>query len=180
MNSDQIRYPLTFFLFAYWHDARWKQFVGASIKIWDLANNLHQLGHHVVLFLPRYGFRDLNAPFKIVEIPIIDLPFLRMLSFNLFLLFYLMFRRFGARPDVVYLRRTTTIIPMLYAKLIRTLFFFEVNDDPYHHFLSKKHAPLRERLRNELSVRLDEWNLKSSDRAFVISGEIISKILKNK
>ena len=48
--------PYRFFIFAYWHDPRWKQYVGATVKIWDLANNLDNLGHEVYLFLPKYDF----------------------------------------------------------------------------------------------------------------------------
>lgn len=168
--------PLTFFLFAYFHDNRWKQFVGASVKIWDLAHNLANVGHQVVLFLPRYGFKRQEAPFTIIEIPIIDLPGLRMASFNLFLFIRLFVSRFPTRPDVVYLRRTTTVIPKIYAKQTGARFFFEVNDDPYHlpetgadSWLSK--------LRNRISVRIDEWNLNAADRVFVISSEIARKIV---
>jgi hypothetical protein len=79
----------TFLLVAYWHDPRWNKFVGATIKIWDLAHNLSSLGHNVVLFLPKYHFNRQNLPFKIIEVPFINLPILRLISFNLLLFLFL-------------------------------------------------------------------------------------------
>lgn len=169
---------LKFFLFAYWHDANWRQFVGASVKIWDLANNLHQMGHQVTLFLPKYGFKALNAPFKIIEIPIIDLPVLRLITFNLFLMVFLLLENFKNSPDVIYLRRTTTVIPAMMAKFAGAIFFFEVNDDPYRDlYVDQKN--LISLFRNKLSKGLDELNIKLADRVFVISKEIIQKISLN-
>ena len=78
--------PLSFFLFAYWHEAGWKGFVGATVKIRDMTKNLSAMGHRVALFVPRCGIEIKDAPFKIIEIPAINFPGLRMLSFNLFLL----------------------------------------------------------------------------------------------
>ena len=122
---------LTFYIFAYWHDPRWKKFVGATIKIWDLADNLSKLGHEVVLFLPKYHFDTKNIPFRVVEIPLVNVPILRLFSFNFLLSFYLLASFSQKRPDVVYVRRMTSIIPLLYAKLRKAVLFYEVNDDPY-------------------------------------------------
>jgi glycosyltransferase involved in cell wall biosynthesis len=168
---------LSFFLFAYWHESGWKGFVGATVKIRDMAENLSAVGHSVVLFVPRCGIEIKDARFKIVEIPLINFPGLRMLSFNLFLLMRLVKGGFGGRPDVVYLRRTTTIIPLLYARLCKALFFFEVNDNPYHGECDKN-RPWASRFRNVLSVKIDERNLKGAHRMFVISPEIIVRIRK--
>ena len=41
-----------FHIFGYWHDSRWNGFVGASVKIKDLAHNLAIIGNEVVFFLP--------------------------------------------------------------------------------------------------------------------------------
>ena len=132
----------------------------------------------MLLFVPRCGIDKNGLDFEVVEIPVIDLPGLRTLSFNIFLGLRLLSCGFKTRPDVVYLRRTTSIVPLLYACLRHTLFFFEVNDDPYHGTVAADDGQFLSRLRNVLSVRLDEWSLGLSDRAFVISPEIISKILK--
>jgi alpha-maltose-1-phosphate synthase len=161
-------------LFAYWHDPNWKNFIGPSVKIWDLARNLHDQGHRVVLYLPKYGFRDIGSAFSIVEIPVVDLPWFRALSFNLFLIFELVFHRRIFRPDIVYLRRTRSLVPMGFARLTKALFFFEVNDDPYWAQgckLDKKTSVI-----DKLSVWVDEINLHFSHRIFVISKAVIQKI----
>ena len=123
---------MTYYLFAYWHDYRWTKFVGASVKIWDLAQNLSALGNTVVLFLPKYHFNAINLPFKVVEIPIINKHLLRFLSFNLFLIFYLIYYFAKDRPEIIYVRRMNSIVPIIFAKLTKTLFFYEVNDDHYN------------------------------------------------
>ena len=167
----------TFFLFAYWHDSRWKKFVGATVKIWDLAHNLTRLGHEVVLFLPKYNFGNNKLPFKKIEVPVLNFPLLRSLSFNFFLTISLLSFLFEKRPDVVYMRRMGTIIPALYARLQKAIFFYEVNDDPY-----KKHHHEGSRitffLRTLISTKQDEINLKLCTRAFVITPEIVKKILR--
>jgi glycosyltransferase involved in cell wall biosynthesis len=168
---------MTFFLFAYWHDSRWKKFVGASVKIWDLAHNLAELGKGVVLFLPKYGFRSEKLPFKIVEVPLIDLPLLRSLSFNLNLCFYLAIFFFKMRPDIVYVRRMNSVIPALYAKLAKALFFFEVNDDPYPSKAQEGSTAIA-RLRSAVSSIQDGINFRLCDRAFVITTAVLDKIIK--
>jgi glycosyltransferase involved in cell wall biosynthesis len=170
--------PITFFLFAYWHDPFWKQFVGPSVKLWDLATNLYHQGHHVVMFLPKYGFKQLQVPFELIEIPIINVPFFRAFSYNFFLILYLLSGRPRIRPDVVYLRRTLTVVPMIYAKLIRALFFYEVNDDPYYDRIGDVKS-IESVIRGRLAIVIDELNFKFADRIFVISKPIIEKILDN-
>jgi len=168
---------LTFYIFAYWHDPRWKKFVGATVKIWDLAHNLSKLGHEVVLFLPKYHFDSENVPFRVVEIPLVDAPILRPFSFNFLLSFYLLIFFFQKRPDVVYVRRMTSIIPLLYAKLRKALLFYEVNDDPYVN-MHDDGSRATFLIRSLLSAKIDEANLKTCSRAFVISQEVGEKILK--
>lgn len=168
---------MTFFLFAYWHDPRWKKFVGASVKIWDLAQNLAELGKGVVLFLPKYGFRSEKLPFKIVEVPLLDLPLLRSLSFNLNLCLYLAIFFFKMRPDIVYARRMNSVIPAFYAKIVRALFFFEVNDDPYPRKVKEGSTAIA-RLRFAVSTIQDGINFRLCDRAFVITAAVLDKIIK--
>ena len=79
-----------FFLFAYWHDPHWKQFAGATVKIFDLAYNLAALGNKVTLFVPNYNFNKKNIPFRLLEIPFLNFPFLRLVTFNLYLGFVLL------------------------------------------------------------------------------------------
>ena len=169
------REKITFFIIAYWHDRRWRKFVGATVKIRDLAVNLSRLGHRVFLFLPRYGFKLRYSGLQTVEVPLLNLPVLRPLSFNLFLLVLLTLKARTVRPDVVYIRRLNSLLPTLWAKLFKKRLFFEINDDPYlkthlkgSHWLSN--------FRILLLAKADEINLRITDKAFVISEPLIQKI----
>lgn len=169
-------HKLKFALFAYWHDPHWDQFAGATVKILDLANNLTALGHEVTLFVPNYKFNKDRVSFNFKEIAFLDLPLLRFLSFNICLLLSLTVFFLKSRPDVVYVRRMQSIIPMIFANLFHVLFFFEVNDDPYrqiHHSGSDQAF----RIRSRLSIKMDEANLSRCDRAFVVTEEIKDKII---
>ena len=151
--------------------------MGASVKIRDLAANLGKAGHDAVLFVPRCGVEIDDAPFELAEIPVVELPLLRPLSYNLFSLAHLLLRRNCRPPDMVYMRRTTAISPLLYAKFTATKFFYEVNDDPYWEFGDEK-VGILSRLRRHLYRKLDELNLRKADRIFVISRKVMRKILE--
>ncbi len=172
-KENQRIAPLRFDLFAYWHDPRWNGFVGATVKIWDLAENLSRQGHQVTLYLPKFSGVKSTGRFTVKQVPMIDLPILRLISFNIFLLILLLGRK---TPDVVYLRRTNIFVPVVYARLRGALFFFEVNDDPYHN----PNADSENRLsvsRNRWSIRLDEWHMRQAERVFVISEDIRDRIM---
>lgn len=175
--SDNRSRKLSFFLFAYWHDLRWKRFVGATVKIWDLAQNLSKLGHDVTLFLPKYNFDDGKSSIRIVEIPLLNLPLLRLPSFNLMLMVYLVLFYLKSRPDVVYVRRMGSFVPGVYARLVKAVFFYEVNDDPYRKNYHEG-SFIAFRVRALISVWQDQINLKLCHRAFVITHQVIKKILK--
>ena len=175
-NKSYKRY--NFFLFAYWYDCRWKKFVGATVKIWDLALNLSKQGNDVTIFLPKYHFDKGSSQVKIVEIPFLNLPFFRLLTFNLCLFFSLLFFYFKGRPEVVYVRRMASVIPGLYAKIIGAAFLFEVNDDPYRKDFHEG-SKIAFRISKFLSEWQDEINLRLCSKAFVITPEIAEKIFKN-
>jgi len=155
-------------IFAYWHDKGWEKFVGATVKIWDLARNTAALGHHVVLFLPRYHFAIDGLRFRLVQIPLIELPFLRALSFNFFLTSFLVLYYFKSKPDVVYVRRGISLIPSIFAKIKKSLLFYEINDDPYPERMIPT-SSLISRVNAWLSLKTDELSLSICDAAFVIT-----------
>lgn len=174
-NESLMDDKLKFFIFAYWHDSRWEKFVGASVKIWDLATNLTSIGHEVILFLPKYKFDTSKSAFKVIEVPFIDLPILRKLSFN-FVLLYILLVKFAIHiPDIVYVRRMASVIPLVYAKIFNRVFFYEVNDDPYN-LTYNLGSKLKFIAKAFLSTRTDEINLKLCDRAFIISQSLLNKI----
>ncbi|MDY6853505.1 MAG: glycosyltransferase family 4 protein [Thermodesulfobacteriota bacterium] len=69
-----------------------------------------------------------------------------------------------------------SIIPSIYARLINSLFFYEINDDPYRR-IYQEGSLTRFRIRKFLSEFQDKINLKLCQRAFVITKEILGKIL---
>jgi len=165
------------FICAYWHDVRWQGFVGATVKVRDLAQNLAGEGCRVVAFLPRYRFDRKGLPFRIVELPFVDLPILRFLSFNIALAAGLLRFHLKHRPDAVFVRRMGSILPALYARLARCILFFDVNDDPYH---KTRHEGGRFifRIRRWVAERGDELNLRLCNRAFVINRALADKLIR--
>ena len=167
---------MTFFLFAYWHDPYWKQFAGATVKILDLANNLVALGHDVTLFVPNFKFNKNKFSFNLKQIGFLNLPLLRFVSFNLCLFLTLVKYFIKHRPDIIYVRRMQSVVPLFLSKLFDIPFFFEVNDDPYrqlHHSGSSQAF----RIRAGLSIKMDEVNLRGCDKAFIVTDEIRDKII---
>ncbi len=168
--------PKVFYIFSYWHDPHWKQFAGATVKICDLANNLAALGNKVTLFVPNYHFNKKNLSFDISEISFLNLPFLRLLSFNFYLLFTVLISFIKHRPDVVYVRRMQSIVPLMIARVFKIKYFFEVNDDPYRQ-LHHSGSLLIFKIKSKIAIKLDELNLKGCDKAFIVTDEIRDKIL---
>jgi hypothetical protein len=71
------------FMYAYWHDHRFKDKTGGPIKVWELSDNLTKMGHTVFLFVPRIGFPELQTSAKVRAVPFIDLPAIRFISFQM-------------------------------------------------------------------------------------------------
>jgi glycosyltransferase involved in cell wall biosynthesis len=129
------------------------------------------------LFLPKYKFRKDEFAHEIVEIPFINLPFLRFLTFNLFLMFYLLLKFNFEKPEVIYVRRMNSIVPSLYAKFSKAKFFYEINDDPYSKQIQEGSKAIFY-LRSMVNSVQDRFNIKLCDKAFVITPALIDKILK--
>ena len=164
-------------IFAYWHDKGWKGFVGATVKIWDLAHNTARLGHNVFLFLPKYELPADSLPFRLIRIPLFDFPLLRSLSFSFLLALFLLCHCSNAKPDVVYIRRGISLIPAIFAKLTKSILVYEVNDDPY----AQEDLPsmsILSRVDRWLSIKTDEIALSWCDAAFVITEQIGDKIIR--
>jgi len=164
-------------IFAYWHDKGWKGFVGATVKIWDLAHNTARLGHNVFLFLPKYELPADSLPFRLIRIPLFDFPLLRSLSFSFLLALFLLCHCSNAKPDVVYIRRGISLIPAIFATLKKSILIYEVNDDPY----AQEDLPsmsIFSRVDRWLSIKTDEIALCWCNAAFVITKQIGDKIIR--
>ena len=73
---------LTIFYFIYWHDKRFLKQIGGPMKVFDLCDNLRDLGHNVFLFTPSIGFPEKQTKARVVPIPLIELPVVRFLSYQ--------------------------------------------------------------------------------------------------
>lgn len=164
---------LTFFLCAWFNDPRWKGFVGATVKIRDLAENLFNLRHRVVLFVPDCGIDESKFPFKVITIPVVNIPILRVISFNLRL--FLKMIRMKPRPDIIYMRRSMTFVPAVASLILGLPFFFEVNDDPYRRDARSSGAYIR----YIFSLFLDHFNILIARRIFIISEHIANNIYRH-
>ena len=103
MKKNKVKH--TVFIFAYWHDPRFKKKVGGLIKIFDLADNLTRLGNRVNLFLPKIGYPRKQTISRVIEVPFIDLPIIRPLSFHLLSTVFMLIKVLE-RPDIIYKRIT--------------------------------------------------------------------------
>lgn len=177
MRKIRLHKKHTYFLFAYWHDKRWKKFVGATVKIWDLAYNLASLGNDVFIFLPKYHFTQDHLPFKVIEVPVLNIPMLRSFSFSIFLIFYLLLYILKFPLDVIYVRRGISFIPLLFLKITKAVLIFEVNDDPYR---KSQEVGIEwvSHLRYRLSIKIDELFLKACHIGVIITEEIKNKIIR--
>ena len=101
------------------------------MKVFDLANNLVQLGHRVVLFAPHVGYPRQQTLAEVMEVPVPDVWGLRQLVFQLVLFWIACYRCVREKPDLIYVRIMPSLIPLLLAKAFRLPLCLEVNDDPY-------------------------------------------------
>jgi glycosyltransferase involved in cell wall biosynthesis len=153
---------LRIFIMAYWHDPRFKGKFGGLIKIFELGDNLTRLGHNVVLFLPKIGYPKKQTVARVIEIPFIDLPLFRPLSFNL-ISSLILFAKLIERVDFLYVRQMNSFLPMLIAKLFRIPTFFEIPNDPYLAYQSSG------KIRRFLEKTIDRYSMVLSDKIVILS-----------
>lgn len=113
----------------YWHDRDFKNKIGGPIKVIELADNLRDLGHEVILFLPKLGFPERQTKTSIKQIPVIDIPIIRPLFYSMLNLFSLIIYVLKSKPDIIYIRYMIDFFPTLFARLFRIPCIIEVNDE---------------------------------------------------
>lgn len=96
--------------------------------MFELGSNLHRSGHDSILFLPRLGNPNTQTSAKVIEIPFIDFPFLRPLSFHVLCALVLLFQSFGA-ADIFYVRQMNSFLPHIIAKLKKIPVIYEIPND---------------------------------------------------
>jgi glycosyltransferase involved in cell wall biosynthesis len=130
---------LSFFVFAYWHDARFKGKAGGPIKVYELTQNLIKLGHRVYLFIPKIGYPEQQTTAHVCPVPFIDLPVLRFISFQaVAFLWALCVAMRKDHPDIFYVRIMWSFIPMILGKLLSVPVMLEINDSPHRAYASIK------------------------------------------
>jgi len=160
MKTNKVKH--TVFIFAYWHDPRFKRKVGGLIKIFDLADNLTKLGNRVVLFLPKLGYPSKQTISRVIEVPFIDLPIIRPLSFHLLSTLFMLFKLIEC-PDIIYVRKMNSFLPQLLARLFKIPTLFEIPDDPY---LAYKSSSM---IKGSLEKKIDKYALRLSTHIVVPS-----------
>ena len=119
------------YIINYWHDRDFKNKKGGPIKVIELANNLRELGHEAILFLPELGFPEKQTGTPLKQIPVIDIPIIRPLFYSMLNLFSLIFYVLKSKPDIIYIRYMLDFFPTLFAWLFRIPCIVEVNDEIY-------------------------------------------------
>ena len=139
MTPTAEKPELSFFVFAYWHDARFKGKAGGPIKVSELTQNLIKLGHRVYLFIPKIGYPEQQTTAHVCPVPFIDLPVLRFISFQVVaFLWALLVALRKDHPDVIYVRIMWSFIPMILGRLLSVPVMLEINDSPHRAYASIK------------------------------------------
>ena len=167
-------------IIAYWHDPRFKKRPGGLIRMFSLADNLTKLGNDVTMILPKLGFPKEQTIARVIEIPFLDIPILRPVSFHLLSSLYLLWSLKAA--SLIYVRQMNSFLPLLLARLYRTPSVFEIPNDPFLAYESSKlirriFEKLTDKAAMALSNRivvLSEWSKK---RLSEIGGIMPSKIV---
>jgi glycosyltransferase involved in cell wall biosynthesis len=176
-----LDYKIRIFIIAYWHDPRFKRKVGGLIRIFELADNLKKMGHHVTLILPKIGYPKKQTITDVIEIPFIDLPIIRPISFHFLSSMYLL-KTLRSNADFIYVRQLNSFLPLMISKLYNMPSFFEIPNDPYLAYQSgSKIRRFFERTMDKLSmalsdkiVVLSEWSKKRLNQ---IGGIPLSKVV---
>lgn len=156
------------FVYAYWHDKRFKNKAGGPIKVYELSDNLTKLGHTVYLFVPKLGYPERQTSSHVISIPFIDLPVLRFVSFQvLAFLLSILFMVQKGRPDIIYVRIMWSFMPMFLGKLFHIPVMLEVNDSPHRAYANIQHS-----LKRKMVYLIDRISYRLSDHVLPVTLKI--------
>ncbi|MBI5744906.1 MAG: glycosyltransferase [Elusimicrobia bacterium] len=164
---------MRYFVYYYLYDPRLRSVPGGPMKIFDLCNNLVKLGHEVVLFAPDIGSPRSQTAAKVVAIPAFGVPVLGILWHEAASLAVSLLYLAWGRCDAVYVRITTSFVPLLIARLAAARLFTDVNDDPFYRYDSERGPG---RLKLPCVRTCDALNLKNSYRVFVVNSAVAEKL----
>lgn len=167
---------MRYFVYYYLYDERIKNVLGGPIKVFDLCSNLVKMGHEVVLFSPDCGFPEKQTTARVIKIPALGVPILGILWHEALLLLASLLELRNGRCSAVYVRTTTSFVPLLIKKLTGAVLLTEVNDDPFFRYASTSGAM---KLKLPLVRLCDRVNLKSSDAIFPVNFHIKTALANN-
>lgn len=165
---------MTIFLLSFWHEPSLPQFAG-PVRVWELAKALAGLGHRVHVFVPWYpGVRDVPTV-TVHRVPVLDVGMLRALSFYVMSALAILWWTLRRPPAMIYMRTMANPLPLFIARLRRTRFFLEVNDDIFQARLRRALSPAWGRA-VELAERV---NCRGADIIIVEVEEMAQKLAVN-
>lgn len=154
----------------YWHDRDFKNKIGGPIKVIELADNLHDLGHEVVLFLPKLGFPERQTGTPVKQIPVLDIPIIRPLFYSMLNLFSLIIYVLKSKPDIIYTRYMLDFFPILFARLIGIPCIIEVNDN----------VDLASSVKGKIASLCDRINFMCATKIIVLTEGMKGKLIAQK
>ncbi len=155
------------FMISYLYERRIRAGMGGFQKVFELASQF-QRKHRVTLFLPAYSRRSTDV--DCAWIPTLDLPLLRLVSFNCLLIPWLLARSLAGRPQVIYLRIFNSFTAPLLARLLGATLVIEFNGNPLQYYEAKNVW------RGQWVRRLIAWNLQRADRIVALTRGLQSEI----
>lgn len=134
--SSMPRSRLRLFMVSYHYEPKIRGGMGGFQVIFELGRQFGKR-HSVTLFLPAHSRRA--SPLDCVWIPVIPLPLLRVISFNLMLIPAMLVRAWTGRPDVIFERVFNSIVPMPLAKMLGSRYVVQLNGNPLQFY--REHKP---------------------------------------
>lgn len=125
---------MTFFLYFFWYDKRFRKAIGGPMKVFELADNLKSLGHEVFLFTPKLGCPEKQTSVKAIQIPVLGIPILGTLLYEVMLFFCSLYILLKEKCDIIYVRKMTSLVPLFISVFFRSPMVIEINDNPYRQY----------------------------------------------
>jgi len=103
-------------------------------KIRKLNNHIREttswfsrLGNEVHFFNPNIIQPEFDEPIELHLIPLINLPIIKWLTFDIFAFLHLLYNSILRRPNVIYYRESSSLVPLIISKLLSIPLVIEVN-----------------------------------------------------
>lgn len=95
--------------------------------ITETVNWFAEFGNDVHFFNPKIINPDLDKKVKLHLIPILNLPILKWIIFDILSFWMMITNIFKNKPDVIYYRESSSLVPLIVSKLFSIPLFVEIN-----------------------------------------------------